>query len=115
MEVSAEVSANIFFPIPEYRAMDQFYLSANGSKWIFNGIPWNFSSYHNPCTEKWQGIACVSIPKNQSAQELKDYFPSITKPNIYTVNYVTSLSLVSMQLSGIISSSIGIFTFHFMS
>lgn len=57
------------FPAGELQALKTLYDSTDGENWIWftpyslSGIPWNFTAVnetYNPCSAKWQGIACSS-------------------------------------------------------
>ena len=43
-----------------YSALEDFYLSLNGSKWSWTNVSnaWNFSSAEDPCLDEWEGVSC---------------------------------------------------------
>lgn len=75
----------------QYNTLYSFYNSTNGPNWFTNcNSKWKFQENSDPCINKWQGITCL---------------PStclITSPC-----YITSISLGSCNLKGILPSNLG--------
>ncbi len=81
----------------EMAALEDIYDTAGGKYWVYpSGTAWNFAGYHNPCVEKWQGVTCNTATT------------VFNSTSYYTVQ---QLNLQAMNMSGIISVSIGNFAY----
>ena len=82
---SANISAQ------EMSALQDLYVSTNGNEWNWRnasyGIPWNFTTNSNPCTENWQGVTCRLYPSSST-------------------QHVIELSLSDYNLNGTIPTSL---------
>jgi hypothetical protein len=75
-------------PDAEMSALEDLYYSTNGDNWRFrpvvtDGLHWNFTGYHNPCIEKWQGLQCIEHNNDQYifSIDLDYYYLNGTIPN----------------------------------
>lgn len=46
-------------PESEMKALQELFISTNGESWVQFGVPWNFSGFHDPCEEVWEGLECT--------------------------------------------------------
>ncbi len=66
------MTANL--PQMEMDALFDLYTATNGPDWYpSNQAPWNFTGYHNPCVEKWQGIECSNTTDREMANVISLY------------------------------------------
>ena len=69
---------------------------------------WNFSGYHNPCSEKWQGLLCSCESSGYISVRNSSFSPiSFTTSSNSTNCSVSALVLVAFNMTGILPQSIG--------
>lgn len=106
-------------PASEYAALNDFYVSTQGSQWTWlplsAGQIWNFSKSASdtfPCVERWQGLTCSSLcgddsgPCNIIGINLTDY--NLNGPIPATFGDLTKLEIVMLKenrLSGSLPAS----------
>lgn len=79
------------FPESEFESLKDLYMDTGGKEWNWDtSIPgvWNFTGFHNPCTENWQRLFCSYSELNESC-------------------HVVSLGLSKFGLKGSLPVSIG--------
>ena len=113
---------NTGLPMREMHALEDLFLTTNGSRWLWLknhhafGIQWNFTRsndalatfIHDPCTENWQGLSCTcNITVFHAAvnyyDDGDDYYSS---PLPTTSCFIDSLYLPGHNLCGRIAPSI---------
>eukprot|EP01032_Pedospumella_encystans_P016091 gene16091-18374_t len=74
----AQVLSSANFSQVEYEALYDLYTATGGDNWRwvpYGGKPWNFTTYENPCVEKWQGINCTVNTKQNTSHVSKLLLP----------------------------------------
>ncbi len=60
------------FPIAEFTGLESLYNATNGLfwRWSFSSattapqnesVAWNFTTFVNPCIQKWEGVECLCV------------------------------------------------------
>ena len=106
-------------PSSEFDALKNFYDSTNGDNWLIYGVPWNFSGYHNPCYENWQGISCTCRENNMTniqpfsiyAAPGYVYYYDDSLGTIGAICFIEKIFLGFTNLMGTLPDSIGNFSF----
>lgn len=110
-------------PAAEYNALSDLYFSTNGQEWrwspvsdkhllnrTFQGIPWQFETPANPCTEQWEGVRCEVVANDHHITTLDLNFHLLrgTLPDsLNNLTYLNNLLLSVNWLYGTIPSSLG--------
>ena len=108
-------------PAREMDALEDLYTSTHGIYWLWREnnetlvvnhyAHWNFTGYHNPCAEKWQGIlcSCENVTDFSTAIAPNVPFPIFPFANISTTTNcsIIAIILVAFNLTGELPSSLG--------
>ena len=114
---SFSVDSNL--PPSQIEALKDLYDNTAGMYWFWrnqyevsilnHNTVWNFTGYHNPCAEKWQGILCSCESNNSFTNIWNLSFPSVSyEPSSNSTNCtVIALVLVLFNMTGKLPLSIG--------
>ena len=106
-------------PSSQMEALRDLYDYTAGSYWLWRTqrevsidnhyAVWNFTGYHNPCEEKWQGVLCSCESNTNLTTVFETFFPSVSyipSPNSTNCS-VIALVLVIFNMTGKLPLSIG--------
>ena len=105
-------------PSSEMHALEDLYEALNGNDWLIYGNRWNFTGYHNPCYELWEGLSCTCLENNSTVVEPWSIYAGPGYVYYYDDSFGISGANCSIQkillaftnLSGTIPSSISSLT-----
>ena len=98
MSVYFPIKARGEMPLSQYFGLKNLYDTLGGTDWnwqlvVTAGAKWNFSgAYHDPCSEKWQGVRC-SADFSLTSLSLSDYRLAGTLSECALQNFSSLLQL----------------------
>jgi Leucine-rich repeat (LRR) protein len=114
MYYSAVTFADQNVPQAEIGALNDLFLSTNGSNWTWQsaGLRWNFTDDPSPCSG-WQGVTCTAANAQQTYRHISQLnLPSYNlvgrlPASLGSLNQLTLLVLADNHLAGAVPDALG--------